>query len=468
MLSIADSLFHLSDIRADSSLFSSETIDRLTNAEALYFYKDLGVNTVILARDARLSGSDILDTKCNILLSLGFDVILYQNPISTPFFYFACLNYIDAAGIMISASHNPKNYNGEKLIGPNLIPISSNYEKTGSLDKIRNYFESGCKIENPARKGKVIIKDLKDSYIEFAKSYIDNEGSYFKGSILFDFLSGSASVELLPYLTTFSSFSFKNFVPNGSFPQGDPNPIKRKITSFDEDYLIMFDGDGDRMDVISKDLKQIPPSAIFTLILPYISKKKGTVCLDPKASPLIIKYLNSNGYKTLTVPNGHSQIKRIMNDDKSIIAAVEESGHYYININYNGNIYATENIAIVLLALLKALENDSEKLSFLISLTNSYFREREWTYSFEDNEVRKAKLREITEIFLSLGYSKKDTLYDGTPLGSVILTKDTDNWVQVTLRASETELFIARFEVLAKAQEESKKVKALIMDVLSK
>ena len=77
---------------------------------------------------------------------------------------------------MISASHNPKNYNGEKLIGPNLIPISSNYEKTGSLDKIRNYFESGCKIENPARKGKIIIKDLKDSYIEFAKNYIDNEG----------------------------------------------------------------------------------------------------------------------------------------------------------------------------------------------------------------------------------------------------------------------------------------------------
>ena len=50
----------------------------------------------------------------------------------------------------------------------------------------------------------------------------------------------------------------------------------------------------------------------------------------------------------------------------------------------------------------------------------------------------------------------------------MILTKDTDDWVQVTLRASETELFIARFEVLAKVQEEGKKVKALIMDVLSK
>ena len=229
----------------------------------------------------------------------------------------------------------------------------------------------------------------------------------------------------------------------------------------------MFDGDGDRMDVNTKDLKQIPPSAIFAFILPYISENKGIVCLDPKASPLIIKYLKSKGYETMTVPNGHSQIKRIMRSNDNIIAAVEESGHYYLNINYKGCLFSTENMAIIVLALLTALEHDSKRLNNLILLTSSYYREREWTYNFSSDKIRKEALKQIEALFLSLDYNKKDTLFDGSPLGSVILTKDGDDWIQVTLRASETEQFLARFEVLGQHQSDVEKVKSLIMDVLS-
>ena len=468
MLSVANSLFRLSDIRADSALFSKEIIENLTNAEAFYFQKDLALKKVILARDARLSGNEILDIKCKLFQSLGFDVILFQNPISTPFFYFVAMNNPDAAGIMITASHNPKNYNGEKLVGPNLVPIASNYEKTGSLDIIRKYFEKGERIEEPKRKGKIIIQDLKNEYLSFATNYIKKKCNNYNSSILFDFLSGSASIEILSLLSKYSSFSFKNYIPNGNFPQGDPNPIKQTIKAFNSDYLIMFDGDGDRMDVYSKDLKQIPPSAIFALILPYISENKGIVCLDPKASPLIIKYLNENGYETMTVPNGHSKIKEIMSSNSNIIAAVEESGHYYLNIKYKEKIFSTENMAIILLALLTALEDDSKKLDKLISLTSSYYREREWTHNFPSDDIRRDKLKQIETLFLTLDYNKKDTLFDGSPLGSVILTKDDENWVQVTLRASETELFVARFEALGKEQSDVTNVKSLIMDVLSR
>ena len=114
MSSISNDIFHLSDIRADSSFFTNDVIDKLTQAEALFFKENLSVKTVILARDARLSGNRILERKCQIFLSLGFDVILFQNPISTPFFYFVAMQNPNAAGIMISASHNPKNHNGEK------------------------------------------------------------------------------------------------------------------------------------------------------------------------------------------------------------------------------------------------------------------------------------------------------------------------------------------------------------------
>ena len=69
---------------------------------------------------------------------------------------------------------------------------------------------------------------------------------------------------------------------------------------------------------------------------------------------------------------------------------------------------------------------------------------------------------------LTKGYNKTDTLLDGSPLGSVILKKDEKPWVQVTLRASETELYLARFEVLSECKSEAEKIKALIEDVLSR
>ena len=466
--SISNDIFHLSDIRADSSFFTNDVIDKLTQAEALFFKENLSVKTVILARDARLSGNRILERKCQIFLSLGFDVILFQNPISTPFFYFASMQNPNAAGIMISASHNPKNHNGEKLVGPNCIPIAGNYEKTGELDIIRKYFENDQKLEISRTKGSLLIEDYKKAYLDFAINYLNLQDTSFSTNILFDFLSGSSSVELLDILSRNKSFSFKNFIPNGEFPQGDPNPIKQTIKEFDSDYLIMFDGDGDRMDVINKDLKEIPPSAIFAFILPVLSKGKGIVCLDPKASPVIINYLNENGYTTMIVPNGHSQIKKILSKNKSIIAAVEESGHYYLNIKYNDFVYSIENMAIILLAFLSSLEKDKKSLEYFIKLTSSYYREREWTKKFDSALERSNKLKQIEALLLTKGYNKTDTVLDGSPLGSVILKKDEKPWVQVTLRASETELYLARFEVLSELKDEAEKIKVIIEDVLSR
>ena len=79
-------LFHKSDIRADVSFFTPETVTGLTHAEAL-FLKDSSISQLVLARDARLSGAAILSLKTEIFTSLGFDVYVIPAPASTPYFY---------------------------------------------------------------------------------------------------------------------------------------------------------------------------------------------------------------------------------------------------------------------------------------------------------------------------------------------------------------------------------------------
>ena len=147
-------LFHKSDIRADVSFFKPETVTGLTHAEAL-FLKDSSISHLVLARDARLSGAAILSLKTEIFTSLGFDVYVIPAPASTPYFYHTVRQLKGAAGIMVTASHNPGNYNGEKLVLPGPFPIADN----SGLEIIKKYFEKGRRAES-ATSGRVYFHSV--------------------------------------------------------------------------------------------------------------------------------------------------------------------------------------------------------------------------------------------------------------------------------------------------------------------
>ena len=450
-------LFHKSDIRADVSFFTPETVTGLTHAEAL-FLKDSSISQLVLARDARLSGAAILSLKTEIFTSLGFDVYVIPAPASTPYFYHVVRQLKGAAGIMVTASHNPGNYNGEKLVLPGPFPIADN----SGLEIIKKYFEKGRRAES-ATSGRVYFPSFHEHFISSSFAFLSLDRD-FQPSFRFaaDFLSGSGADATAPVLSRMENARISHFIPDGNFPLGDPNPAKVKLLpEKDEEFILLYDGDGDRVDVILADGSEIPPSVIFTFILPYIAPAASRVGLDPKASPIIREYLKSEGHEPVLVPNGHSRIKGIMKTDGTIGAAAEESGHYYLN---EGGI-PIENTLIITLSFLMAYERDRKRLDDLIALYSSFRRIREWTESFDSDEKRKQVLATLTDRFVGMGYELTDTLENGEALGtSLLLKRETDGWTQVSLRASDTEQWLARYEVLASDMERAEAARKVITE----
>ena len=436
-------LFHKSDIRADGSLFTPAAVTRLANAEALFFRKELNVSSVVLARDARLTGADILSRTAEILLSLGFAIHIIPVPASTPYFYHTVKRIPGSAGIMITASHNPGSYNGEKLVSPGPYPIADG----SGLERIREYFTEG-KSPDESKPGRVHFPDFRNDFITSSFAFPSLEEN-FQPSFRFaaDFLSGAASDTLAPALSRMKNVRLSHFVPDGRFPLGDPNPAKVRLTpEKDEEFILLYDGDGDRVDVVMSDGRQIPPSVIFSFILPYIAPAGCRAGLDPKVSPVIRDYLKTMGYDPVLVPNGHSRIKNMMKADAHMMAAAEESGHYYMMSDG----IPMENTLIITLAFLMAYGKERQKLEKLIELSSSFTRIREWTVRFESDEDRKHAIEALTDEFITKGFELTDTLENGEALGtSLLMKKGNGNWTQVSLRASETEEGLARFEVLS-------------------
>ncbi|MGN0907175.1 MAG: hypothetical protein ACI4NM_08505 [Bullifex sp.] len=449
-------LFHKSDIRADGSLFTPETVTRLANAEALFFRNELNASSVVLARDARLTGSDILSRTAEILLSVGFDIHIIPVPASTPYFYHTVRRIAGSAGIMITASHNPGSYNGEKLVSPGSFPIADG----SGLERIRAYFTEGKAIEK-RKPGKVHFPDFRADFIASSYGFLSLNDT-FQPSFRFaaDFLSGTASDTVAPALSLMNNVRISHFVPDGRFPLGDPNPAKVRLTpEKDEDFILLYDGDGDRADVVMRDGREVPPSVIFSFILPYIAPAGCRAGLDPKASPVIRDYLKLMGYDPVLVPNGHSRIKGMMKD-QGLMAATEESGHYYMMIDG----IPVENTLIITLAFLMAYEKEKHRLEKLIALSSSFTRIREWTVSFENDEDRKHAIKVLTDEFIGKGFELTDTLENGEALGtSLLMKRDNINWTQVSLRASETEEGLARFEVLSSEAALAEKARDMIM-----
>lgn len=488
MSKLSEQLFHAFDIRIDSTLFTTEVATRLAHAEAYYFLHDLKVNSIVLSRDARESGSSNLELLSSLFSSFGFTVYLNPNPISTCLFYYSAMEKRESAGIMIGASHNPKSYTGQKLVAPYCTPIA----KDGALGIIEGYFKEERKVDI-TNKGKIIFIDYKNQYLEESLEYLGlSQVKEEKLSLLVDFLSGSASNEI-PYALKKLKInaSYLNFIPNGSFPSGNPNPIissstvktREALKQVSYDFALLYDGDGDRVDILDKNGVEITPSIIFAFILPYLDKSifaSKTVCLDPKASPLIHSYIASLGYNTFLVPNGHSKIKSILQEykDEHFLFAVEESGHYYLNYFKDGEIFSIENTLIITLAFIKAYRENPQLLNMLIKLQESFIRDKEWGFFFKSREEREQALKTIASNFKEKGYLIQDKLKNGKSLESTLIklnlplsysstTKLDPIWLQIAQRASESELYLGRWELLSSSSTLLEEAKASIKQVLT-
>jgi phosphomannomutase len=470
------SMFKAYDIRTPAKQLTLDLSERLAYAEAQYFRETLGANKVILCREARLTGPQYLEQGIRVFRELGFEVLANPQVSSTCLFYYTCMRHPDAAGIMYGASHNPGSDTGQKIVGPGVQPIADDCGPEGGLRAIRSLYEQGVRAA-PARSGSLTLLSYLDDYVAYSMELAGVRPGDLSGMrVLQDFLSGAAGQEFVrAFGLAGASVTARNLVPDGHFPSGAPNPVVRAsvapslelLASGDFDFAMLFDGDGDRLDFVARSGKQLSPAFNVVALAPYLRQIFADVArpqlfVDLKANPLAITRIARQGFGVSITRNGHSQIKEALgrNYRSGVVAAVEESSHYYLNFRQGGAVYPSENTLFYGLLTAKAWRENPALYDELLELQDTTFREREWGYHFPSDEQRAEALAAVEELFVRRGSRAMSRTADGMDMEATLLreglpfvidadTPMTEEWTQVAQRVSQSEKGLARWEVTA-------------------
>ena len=373
--------------------------------------KLLKVSKMIVGRDARLSSESFFKAYSLGLSDEGVTVI-NAGVLATPTLYFAVGKYHAPAGAIITASHNPKEYNGLKIVKENVIPLNS--EELLELKSIVesnpdwNYNDSKNNLSNLNFESS---PDILSDYKEEIYSII-NPTLLKKFNILVDSANGVGS---LPFNAVMSNaghnITLINEKPDGNFPAHEPNPlilenrqeIMDKINHGDFDIGVAFDGDADRCFFFDEKGNFLPGDFVTAILAEELLKlnPNSNILYDLRASWAVPDFVSRAGGKPEMIRVGHIFFKARMREIDAIFAG-EVTGHYYFKSNY----YA-EDAILPLLLLLKKMSDSNKKLSDILSGFDSYHISGERNYVIFDADK---KIKEIEDKY---GKQGKCSFVDG-------------------------------------------------------
>ncbi len=332
---------------------------------------------IVVASDMRISSPSLKKSLIKGLLDAGADVIDIGLT-ATPTFYFAVAKYKYDGGIMVSASHNPKEWNGFKLTREKAIPISGNTGIEFLKEKVisRNLIPSD-------KKGKIIKKkNILQDQIKYDLKY----GDIKKIKPLKIVVDPANAVGGLFINELFKHLPGKlikiNFKLDGNFPAHEADPlkeenleqIKKEVLKKKADFGITTDGDGDRVFFIDDRGELIDQSIIRGLLSKlFLQKNPGVkIGFDVRPGKITEDLILENGGKPVKTRVGHSLIKEQMLKE-NIYFSGESSGHFFLNME----IGCFEVPNIVILKLLREFSSSNLKISEQISPYKKYFHSGE-------------------------------------------------------------------------------------------
>jgi phosphomannomutase len=310
---------------------------------------------VVIGMDNRKSSEFLKKALIEGLISVGAE-ILDLGLIPTPLLYHAVLtNATNSLGIMITASHNPENYNGFKIVWQNLI-----LDGEALITLLNNYCQKF--ITTKKSKAKTAHLNYLDWILE--KSGLLNLQEKVAGKILWDCNFG-ATQGIIKALQTRISFLESEIINMNDFIIGDPDPgkkeriieIKAELINKQYDLAFCFDGDGDRLLVVTKEGKILRGDKLLLLYAKYfqVDWLQSKIIVDIKTSPVIVRELIKLGYEVFIERTGHSFIKKAMKEKNAIIGG-EISGHLFFNCNN----YPYDDAILAALFLLKIYITNKE------------------------------------------------------------------------------------------------------------
>jgi len=385
-----DSIFKSYDVRG---IYPDEFNDDIAYGIGRAFVEQLGLGSIVVGRDMRPSGENLFDAFARGANDAGADVT-DVGLVSTDALYFAVGKYGFAGGVMITASHNPANYNGMKFTRDRAQAISL---ETG-LAQIRDQVASGTYGPPAERRGTISHKEILDEFASHCLSFID-PSTIKPFKIAIDAGNGMAGLTV-PHV-------FKHlpcqviplfFELDGTFPNHPASPIEpenmvdlqKAVIENRCDLGAAFDGDADRMFVVDEKGGLIGGDMVTALVgINTLKRDPGAKILyNLISSRSVPEAIERAGGVPRRSPVGHSLIKKIMRDE-DIVFGGEHSGHFY----FRGNWFADSGM----IALLQCLEVFSEAhapVSAVVAPIDARFRSGEVNSRVRDIP---AKLVEIQE-----------------------------------------------------------------------
>lgn len=344
-----------------------------------YFLPELlQADNVLVGRDVRVSSNEIFEYLAQGIIDSGANV--YNIGISTtPMVYYITAKHKFAASVQITASHNSREYNGMKVSKTNALPVGFD---TG-LDKLLEMIQTRD-IVIAEKKGKIVDYKVKDEYVAFLKTYVQD---YSNLKMAVDCSNGMAGFLIKKFLAKKPIYLYEDL--DGTFPNHEPNPlIEENVTDLKNAVLenscdigVIFDGDADRVMFVDEKGQFISPDLIIGLMGHYfLEKEKGIVLEDIRTSKAVKEYLKKLGGEVQTWKVGRAFAAPKLREIKGIYGG-ELAGHYYFRDFY----YSDSGImaALIVLNLLARFKKEGKTMSELISGISKYANSGEINFKIE-------------------------------------------------------------------------------------
>jgi len=377
---------------------------------------------IAVGRDMRLSSPAMQEAVMRGAATAGADV-LDLGLVGTEMVYFAVGSLELEGGIMVTASHNPKEYTGMKLVRRGALPVGGD---SGLLD-LRDLIDSGN--WHVTDRGEVNDLDIWPAYVERVLSFVD-VGAIEPLRVVIDAANGMAGAMLPPVLERLPVETVRcYFEPDGSFPNHEPNPLLPENREFivgktleeGADLGVAFDGDADRCFFVDDTGEFVPGDFVTALFAESVLEKEpgARIIYDVRASRAVPETIACAGGVPLVNRVGHAFIKARMRKDDAAFAG-EVSGHYYFR-----DFSQADSGVVPFLLMLELISKRGRRLSEILEpLRSRYFITGELNTPVPDVAL---KLQELKERYADGSVSHLDGI-----------SVDFDDW-HFNVRPSNTE-----------------------------
>lgn len=460
------SIFKSYDIRG---VYPDQLSDEVVKKIGRAFVKYTEAKTVAVGQDMRPSSPKLFGPLIEGITGQGADVIdIGQIPIEG--LYFTVGHYGYEGGVMVTASHNPKEYNGFKMVKEKARTVRGEeirdvYEMLENSRVIRGkeIYEVVKKnvFPRPPKKGKITKQDIWPDYLAHVFSFVDVK-KIKPARVVVDTSNGMAG-KVIPMLASKLPIEIipLNFRLDGNTPAHSFNPLEagatdqicQAVKDKKADFGFIFDGDGDRVFLIDEQGNFVRADMTLLMLAKYfLTKNPGAgivyTLICSKAVPELIKKW---GGQPIRSPVGFVNIKEMMIKNGAIVGG-ELSGHY----SFCDNFYSDSGM-IAFLILLQIISQDSRKVSEIVKEFDIYVTSMEINFKIENKEgviekVKKKYSDGQQEFFDGLSVEYEDWWFNLRP-------SNTEPLLRLTVEAKNQQLLDKRIKELTSLIKEQKYIK---------